>query len=63
MATEKDSDTFLQVVMLASGIVRRIIAKRLDNDSTERLNKRTPEQCVETAHGEHKPLSGNGEKE
>ena len=38
----------LQVVMLASAIVRRINAKRLDNGSASRLNKQTPEQCAET---------------
>lgn len=48
MAAKNESDIFLQVVMLVSSIVRRISAKRLDNGSPERLNKRTPEQCAET---------------
>ena len=52
MAKKSDSQTFMQVVMLVSGIVRRINAKRLDKDEMERLNKRQPEQCAET--GEQK---------
>jgi len=38
----------LQVVMLASAIVRRISAKRLDKAPAESLNKLKPEQCAET---------------
>nr|DAG83175.1 MAG TPA: hypothetical protein [Caudoviricetes sp.] len=53
MAKKSDSQTFMQVVMLVFGIVRRINAKRLDKDEMERLNKRQPKQCAET--GELKP--------
>ncbi len=48
MERKTDKVTFMQVVMLVSGIVRRINAKRLDKVGIERLNKRQPEQCAET---------------
>ncbi len=52
MEKNSDKQTFMQVVMLVSGIVRRINAKRLDKDEMERLNKRQPEQCADS--GEQK---------
>lgn len=52
MEQKTDKETFLQVVMLVSGIVRRINAKRLDKVGIERLNKRLPEQCADSGKQE-----------
>ena len=48
MEQKTDNTTILQVVMLVSGIVRRINEKRLAKEEQARLNKRQPEQCAET---------------
>jgi len=52
MEQKTDNTTFLQVVMLVSGIVRRINAKRLDKDEPARLNEHQPEQCAEKGETE-----------
>jgi len=52
MERKTDKATFMQIVMLVSGIVRRINKKRLDKVGIERFNKQQPEQCAET--GEQK---------